>query len=135
MPAQLHDEASVAAYGQTTGLELDANGYLKTITNPANKSYGFTYTSDGLMLSMRDPKRHDPIHPHNYVQQYITGAGKRIVTTSREGRQKTETLDPQGRQTELGCDHGQRYCRDGCAGQARSDSLRRIGIFNVTASW
>ena len=43
-------------YNQKTWLSLDSNGYLWNIQNPANETYQFFYSPDGLMQSMQYPK-------------------------------------------------------------------------------
>lgn len=46
--------AIIAADGQRTEFTMDANGYLATVTNPANEVYRMTYSNDGLMTEFRD---------------------------------------------------------------------------------
>ncbi|MEO5371598.1 MAG: hypothetical protein H7833_16130 [Magnetococcus sp. DMHC-1] len=48
--------AIVAADGQRTTLELDANGYLAAVTNPHAETHRFTYTQDGLLLTATTPR-------------------------------------------------------------------------------
>ena len=38
-----------------TNVNLDANGYLASVTNPNSESYMMTYTSGGLLLTFKKP--------------------------------------------------------------------------------
>ena len=52
----------VGPYGHQTTLAWDANGYLASITNPASESVQCVYTSDGLLSTLTDPKKNNPIN-------------------------------------------------------------------------
>ena len=47
--------AIVAPFGQRTALQLDNNGYLYELTDPAGGSYEMKYTALGLMTRFQDP--------------------------------------------------------------------------------
>ena len=47
--------AIIAPDGQRTGLTLNVNGYLDSITDPENNTTYFSYSSDGLMETLIDP--------------------------------------------------------------------------------
>lgn len=57
----------VAPGGQRTVLELDSNGFLSEIRNPAGEAYEFTYDSAGLLRSMRDPRSKE--YEFNYDEE------------------------------------------------------------------
>ena len=44
-----------APRGQRTTLTVDANGYLATVTNPANERVQLSYSAEGLLLTQTDP--------------------------------------------------------------------------------
>ena len=46
----------MAPFGQRTTFELNTDGYLSKITNPAGEANQFGYTSDGLLTSLTDPR-------------------------------------------------------------------------------
>ncbi len=46
----------VGPYGQRTALEVDGAGWLSRVTNAADEATAFTYTPDGLLTSMTDPR-------------------------------------------------------------------------------
>ncbi|HEV8713074.1 MAG TPA: Ig-like domain-containing protein, partial [Candidatus Binatia bacterium] len=48
--------AIISSYGQRTVLSLDTNGYLASLTTPANETLAFTYTGDGLLTSLTNPR-------------------------------------------------------------------------------
>jgi len=50
--------AIVSPDGQRTGLTLDANGYLATVTDPLFESYQMEYTAGGLMTAFTDRNSH-----------------------------------------------------------------------------
>jgi YD repeat-containing protein len=56
--------AIIAPFGQRTSLTLDANGYLSSITNPANEVNQFVYTSTGLLTQKTDPRGN--VHTMSY---------------------------------------------------------------------
>jgi Rhs family protein len=56
--------AIVAPDGQRTSLTLDADGYLKTITNPAGEKIELAYGNEGLMETLKD--RRGNIHTYAY---------------------------------------------------------------------
>lgn len=61
--------------GQETTFELDANGYLSTISNPVAvptpETYTFTYTDDGLMTTMKDPKQNEYVFTYDETGRLI----------------------------------------------------------------
>ena len=48
--------AIVSPYGQRTTLAVNGDGYIESVTNPANESVRLTYFSGGLLATMTDPK-------------------------------------------------------------------------------
>jgi RHS repeat-associated protein len=48
--------AIVAPFGQRTELTLDSNGYLASLTNPADETIALQYTAGGLLTGMVNPR-------------------------------------------------------------------------------
>jgi YD repeat-containing protein len=52
--------AIISPFGQRTTVGLDANGYLATLTNPANETIRVQHDSLGLLRSLTDAKSNPP---------------------------------------------------------------------------
>ena len=74
--------AIVGPFGQRTTLGLDANGYLKSIANPApaGESHQFVYSNDGLLKQASDPKENT-----SYFEYDPLGLGRLILDTNAAG--------------------------------------------------
>ncbi len=75
--------AIVSPFGQRTTVGLDANGYLATLTNPANETIRFQHDSLGLLRSMTDASNNPP---HLFVYDSI---GRLTRDTDPSGGYKT----------------------------------------------
>jgi RHS repeat-associated protein len=120
--------AIVAPFGQATQLQVDANGYVNQIRNPANETFAMTYTSDGLMRTFTAPGnrlsqyqydpagrlvqaddpaggrqtivRTDVAAGHEVLRTTILGrATKHAVDNPPSGEQKLTTVEPDATQT------------------------------------
>ncbi len=68
----------VAPFGQRTALSLDANGYLASMTNPANESHQMQYTATGLLTRFQDAEDHTSTLAYDangYLTNDIDAAG------------------------------------------------------------
>ncbi len=59
--------AVVGTYGARTEVEVNANGYLARITNPADESYEFSYTDHGLLTEATDPRHFASTYTYDAV--------------------------------------------------------------------
>ncbi|MBW2704503.1 MAG: hypothetical protein JRF33_27105, partial [Deltaproteobacteria bacterium] len=46
----------IPPFAQPTHIDVDDEGFIQNITDPAGRVFGFTYLQEGLLTSMRDPK-------------------------------------------------------------------------------
>ncbi|MEZ2303239.1 MAG: RHS repeat domain-containing protein, partial [Microcoleus sp.] len=115
--------AIIATYGQRTNLSFNPEGYLESVTNPANESSAFNYTNHGLLTSFTDPKgnlyqfeydelgrlhsRQEPDGSFDLLARTRTENGftvAKITATGRESTYLTERLSTgEERQVNTGC--------------------------------
>ena len=76
--------ALVAPYGQRTQLEVDANGYLSAIINPAAERLELTHSAEGLLTQQKDAR--GGIHTYEY-----TSGGRLKKDSNPVGGSKTLT--------------------------------------------
>jgi RHS repeat-associated protein len=97
--------AIVSPFGQKTSLQINPNGYLSAVCNPAHDTTRFTYTNDGLMTSLTDPKLNshyfeydstgrlridiDPAGGFTQLERTELTNGFEVTATTAEGRRKT----------------------------------------------
>jgi YD repeat-containing protein len=75
--------AIVAPFGQRTSLALDANGYLATVTNPANEAVTLGHTPEGLLTLMADGKGNEKHYGYD---------GRGRLESAEDPRGGTKTL-------------------------------------------
>jgi len=95
-------QAITGPYGQTTEMGLDANGYLRSVIDPAQHTWQLEYTPSGLMKAFVDRNGHraeyafesdgrlrrdlDPVAGGWHLTRTPELNGYRIAMTSGEGR-------------------------------------------------
>ena len=89
--------AIIAPDGQRTTLTLDANGYLNSITNPANETYQLHYRADGLLAEFIDPRQNKSIYKYNELGFLIedinaAGGGWTLARTEHSAGGYTTTM-------------------------------------------
>ncbi len=94
----------VAPHGQRTGLTVDGNGYLATITNPAGDSRSYSYDANGLMQTFTDPRGN--VHTFQYDNrgrlirdQNPAGGSKQLSRTERADGYSVTVTTALGRTT------------------------------------
>jgi RHS repeat-associated protein len=75
-------------HGQASTLKLGTDGYLKEFTNPASGLWTFTYTTDGLMKTMKDAKANAALSGLAYRFDYTEG---RLISDT-DAADKLQTL-------------------------------------------
>jgi len=81
--------------GDVTGLQLDAGNHVTSITTPAGE-HDFTYTTDGLLLSHRDPRGNISTYEYDDQGRLIHAAdaagGTKDLTPTTDGNFETTDL-------------------------------------------
>jgi RHS repeat-associated protein len=75
--------AIVAPFGQRTTIALDGNGYLATLTNPANEAVTLGHTPDGLLTLIADGKGNEKHYGYD---------GRGRLESAEDPRGGTKTL-------------------------------------------
>lgn len=101
--------ALVAPHGQRTEFELDANGYLQRLSNPANESHQMSYTDEGLLTQFINPRGHTSVMTYDTVGRLVSdqnaAGGGWQLTRSEDKDTYTVALHSQlGRTTEYQTD-------------------------------
>jgi RHS repeat-associated protein len=99
-----HDSTSgapteiVGPYGDTTLLDVEANGYLESITNPAGEAIALVHDQDGLLLSFTDPRGNE----HIFEYDALGRLSKDSQPTSAGGfKTLTRTKTPSGHEVTI----------------------------------
>ncbi|EPX64445.1 hypothetical protein D187_005579 [Cystobacter fuscus DSM 2262] len=81
----------MAPYDQHTSLEVDANGYLSAIVNPATERVELTHSPEGLLTQLKDARNNS--HTYEY-----TASGRLLKDSNPAGGSKTltRTTQPDG---------------------------------------
>jgi len=104
-----HVTALVAPHGQRTEFELDANGYLQQLTNPANESHQMSYTDAGLLTQFTNPRGHTSVMTYDTVGRLVSdrnaaGGGWQLTRSDAKDSYTVALHSQLGRTTEYQTD-------------------------------
>jgi RHS repeat-associated protein len=96
--------ALITPNGQRTNLTLDADGYLATVTNPADEAYRMLYTEDGLLTHFADSRDNASTFTYDEQGRLLTdqnavGGGWILDRSELPNSHETSLTSAEGRTT------------------------------------
>jgi RHS repeat-associated protein len=107
--------------GQQTELAFTGGGYLRQLVDPAGEAYTFTYSDDGLLTSMLDPKANA-----EGGNAYVFGYAEGRLTTDRDPLGNVQTLSYEPETDTMRVVHGTPLGRETTYEQSSSSDARHI---------
>lgn len=110
--------AIVAPFGARTVLDLETNGHLATVTNPAGERRRMEYADDGLLTRFEDPRGYASTFAYDPLGRLIAdanavGGGVVLTRTGNSGGHEVRVITALGRATR----HVQRDLGNGQLGE------------------